>query len=232
MYIFCHLGAGLIIGIFLYWFFHDSKLIIPAAIGGIIPDIIDKPIGHLLLQQSLDYGRIYAHGLSFFGIIMICGILVWILYRSLVGISFSLGLLSHQLLDRMWNEPENWLYPFKGNFVPIPQIDYIDNAIMKELFNPYEWFFALLITIVLVSSLFMIQVKKHKSFYRKFRIVGFFFSICCGISGFFLFFSQNSNIGMILTRLNHQIDISLASLIMILTAFFAGLMLYQNRFFK
>ncbi|NLV27154.1 MAG: metal-dependent hydrolase [Methanomicrobiales archaeon] len=230
MFLLCHLAAGLIIGLFLSLIFHKSNLIIPAVIGGIAPDLIDKPIGHLLLQQSLDYGRIYAHGLTFFGIVMICGILIWIKCRSLMGISFSLGVLSHQILDRMWNEPENWLYPFKGSFVPVPQINYIDNAIFREFFNPYEWLFALLIILIFAFSFPTILEKIKKTVIHILRTGGLFLSIICGISGLILLFPQNKSIGMILTRLDHQVDISLAAFIMIMTAFFAFYILNWNRF--
>lgn len=230
MLLLCHLAAGLLIGLVLFWICHDPKLIIPAVIGGIASDLIDKPIGHILLQQSLDNGRIYAHGLLFFGIILICGILIWIQYHSLVGISFSLGVLSHQFLDRMYNDPENWLYPFKGPFTSFHQENYFGNAIFRELFNPYEWIFALLILIILSFSISFILDKENWSEFGNLHGFGSFISFCGGISGFILFFPQSNTIGMALTGYNEPVDIYLAAFVMVLTAIFAGILLNRNRF--
>lgn len=45
MLLFSHLLTGLIIGILLYWYFRDPVLIVASAIGSLLPDLIDKPIG-------------------------------------------------------------------------------------------------------------------------------------------------------------------------------------------
>ena len=83
----------------------DVRLLV---IGAILPDLIDKPLGHLILPEN--NGRIIAHSLIF-------SILVFIIalkYRRLMPL--SLGVSLHQLLDGMFLETRSALWPFLGGF--------------------------------------------------------------------------------------------------------------------
>lgn len=86
----------------------DLRLLV---IGGLLPDLIDKPLS---LIQPLAYGRTIAHTLLFLLIITAIGL--WFHYkRSRDGALFlSFGVLVHLLLDQIWFEPGVFLWPLPG----------------------------------------------------------------------------------------------------------------------
>lgn len=153
MYLLCHLAAGIVIGIILFWYFRDPILIVAAAIGSILPDLIDKPLGYIVFADTLDYGRIYAHTVLFFLVVLVIGLLVWYRYRSFAGIALALGVLSHDLLDAMWAEPANWYYPFLGPFQGKHVENFFLSGLVQELTNPSEWLFGFAVLLILVCVL-------------------------------------------------------------------------------
>ena len=52
-------------------------------IGSLLPDIIDKPLGMIILRDSLANGRIFAHTLLFLVVLTICGTYLWTSRRQL-----------------------------------------------------------------------------------------------------------------------------------------------------
>ncbi|MDD1664770.1 MAG: metal-dependent hydrolase [Methanomicrobiales archaeon] len=142
MYLFFHLITGVILGLLLGDLLHDGRWLIPAAIGAILPDLIDKPVGQILLLGEIGYGRIIFHTLLVFAIVLILGLVLWRYRRSLVVLALATGIFSHQILDSMWNEPADWLYPFFGQpplwrtFPP----GYLMLLVRDNLENPPEWF--------------------------------------------------------------------------------------------
>ena len=104
MFVLAHLLVGILIGILLYLWRRERWLILAAAVGSILPDLIDKPLGQIVLAGSVNFGRIYFHSLIFLLAFIIAGVLIWWKYRSFIGIALALGVLSHQVLDRMWAE--------------------------------------------------------------------------------------------------------------------------------
>jgi hypothetical protein len=141
-----HLVIGLIIGFILYEFFHGRTIIVFVAIGSILPDIIDKPLGHIIFGSILDNGKIFFHSLIIVLLFFITGLIVWRLYKSNSFIFIAVGLFLHQLVDMMWKSPVNWYYPFLGPYPAEPHTDYLLNALVAELTSVTEWifFFALL----------------------------------------------------------------------------------------
>jgi membrane-bound metal-dependent hydrolase YbcI (DUF457 family) len=151
VYILAHLAAGLVIGFLAAWLLHDDRWVIPCAIGSVLPDVIDKPLGYIVLGDSIGYGRIYFHTLYLFLVLVLIGVIWWQQRKSPVVLALALGVLSHQLLDAMWNEPRNWLYPFLGNFSSSPNPEYFYDGLIGELSSPSEWIIALaLIPLVLL----------------------------------------------------------------------------------
>lgn len=135
---------GLAIGLVLYAWLRDEWLVFAVAFGAIVPDIIDKPLGYLLLSGSIDNGRIFFHGLYVIGISLV-GALA--LYRSRYGILFAgiaTGILSHQLLDAMWLDPVSWFFPFMGPYIPDHYTDYFASGFWAEITSPTEWIFLFL----------------------------------------------------------------------------------------
>jgi len=155
-----HLLIGLILGFMLYEFFKDKNIIVFCALGSILPDLIDKPLGHIILSSSLDNGKIYFHSLIILVFLCITGIFVWKYYRSSSFLFVSLGVLVHQILDLMWKHPQNWYYPLLGPYQNEVHPDYIRQIILTELSSSSEWiFFA---AIVVIICLIIVNISWHK----------------------------------------------------------------------
>lgn len=152
MYVFCHLLAGLLLGLAWYAWKRDRLLVAASVAGAVLPDLIDKPLG-ILITGTVGYGRIYAHTLLFAALFLLAGALAWRRNRKVAFLILALGcgVLSHQVLDAMWFEPSAWFWPVFGPFPPpdldIPVLSYF----LADLFQPAEWLFA-------ASSLFMIAL--------------------------------------------------------------------------
>jgi len=86
--------------------------IILLLVSSLLPDIIDKPLGHILLTDSLGNGRIFCHTLLFLLTVSLAGILVYSLYKRTWLLTVSFGVLVHLLLDRMWLDIHTLLWPF------------------------------------------------------------------------------------------------------------------------
>ena len=151
MYFFFHFFTGLVLGYLVGGILHDRRWIIPCAVGAIIPDLIDKVIGHVLFPVTIGYGRIYAHTLLASLLILALGIILWMRQSDPGVFAFGLGLFSHGILDLMWKYPENWSYPFLGPFRGHLPPDYIFTLILRELQNPFELIIAIILMIVLMS---------------------------------------------------------------------------------
>jgi membrane-bound metal-dependent hydrolase YbcI (DUF457 family) len=146
-----HLVIGLIIGFMLYEFFHARSMIAFCALGSIIPDIVDKPLGHIIFSSSLDNGKIFFHSLVIVLLFFITGLIVWKYYRSFSFLVVGFGMFLHQLVDTMWNQPVDWLYPLLGPFQTDSSPDYFQQAIRAELSSGTEWiFFAAIMVVALV----------------------------------------------------------------------------------
>ena len=118
MYLLAHLGLTV-----LAW--EALRRVLPArramaapllavAVGALLPDLVDKPLGHLVLHW--DAGRLFAHTLLF---TLALGLAAWGAVRRwprtgalLAALAFGAG--AHLVLDRMWLEPAVLLWPFLG----------------------------------------------------------------------------------------------------------------------
>lgn len=82
------------------------------AIGSLLPDLIDKPIGHILLRSSVSYGRLFAHSLLF----IFCLATVGYFFKKHQNNIFQLlfGTSMHLIEDRMWKMPKILFYPLYG----------------------------------------------------------------------------------------------------------------------
>lgn len=143
MFIFTHLVAGILIGVVLFLLLRDLLVIVACAVGSILPDLIDKPLGLLISDGFIGYTRIYAHALVFFLAILVAGVILVVKYRSWILLAGGIGVLTHQALDSMWREYWNWLWPAYGPFRgEIFNEDYY-SWLFAELTNPWEWLFGL-----------------------------------------------------------------------------------------
>ena len=79
--------------------------------GSLLSDIIDKPLGNIVLFNLLNNGRIIGHTLLFAVILAAIG-----LYRKRI-VYLAGGVFAHLVLDRMWGDPQTLLWPLLGDFV-------------------------------------------------------------------------------------------------------------------
>jgi membrane-bound metal-dependent hydrolase YbcI (DUF457 family) len=146
MYLIAHAMVGVLIGLVIAAIAGDRRVLALAALGAVLPDLIDKPLGHIILNGTVNYGRIYFHGLTILTLILLAGILLY-RYRGKIGLlALGVGMASHQFFDAMWRHPVEWFWPFLG---PIPRYNYAEDffwdAILRELAQPSEWLFLFLI---------------------------------------------------------------------------------------
>src|SRR5512140_2459711 len=76
------------------------------ALGSMLPDIIDKPLG-LIAFGSPSMGRTFAH--TFLFLLLIAALSIYT--RDMRLKSLYWGLLAHLTLDSMWNSPVILLWP-------------------------------------------------------------------------------------------------------------------------
>ena len=105
MYPIAHMGIPLLLPLIDERFDLDLRIL---TLGAILPDLIDKPLGHLLLPEN--NGRIYAHSL----VLLILLAVLSIKFRKVIPLTIGVGF--HQLLDMMFLDPRTTLWPLLGNF--------------------------------------------------------------------------------------------------------------------
>ena len=132
-----HLLIGVTVGIFLLYFTRDCRALVYCAIGSLLPDIIDKPVGHIILA-NLGNGRIFFHSLTVCIIVAVLGLIVWRLWGHPGFLFIAAGMLSHQLADAMWAAPQSWYWPFLGGFPPKYLPNYFKNIFVTEFTSPSE----------------------------------------------------------------------------------------------
>jgi hypothetical protein len=155
-----HLVIGLIIGFILYEFFHDRTIIVFVAIGSVLPDIVDKPLGYIIFGSTLDNGKIFFHGLIIVLLFFITGLIVWKLFKSHSFIFIAVGIFLHQLVDFMWRQPVAWYYPLLGPYQAKAQTDYFLNALIEELTSVNEWIFV--VALLAIAYLLYRNKKEQK----------------------------------------------------------------------
>lgn len=106
----------------------DLRLLL---LGSLLPDIIDKPVGHFFFRETLSNGRIYSHTLLFLLIISLGG---YLLYRRghLWLVTLAIGTFWHLILDEIWLSPRTLLWPFFGTAF---QKLAIDNLLTRWLYG-------------------------------------------------------------------------------------------------
>jgi membrane-bound metal-dependent hydrolase YbcI (DUF457 family) len=108
------------------------------AIGSILPDLIDKPVGTIFWAGTFQSGRIYAHTLLFSFLLM--GVVLALTKRGVWRrrwIALAVGSLFHLLLDGMWTNQEAFLWPaFGWSFPPGPE-EYWTGFLDRLLYDPW-----------------------------------------------------------------------------------------------
>ncbi len=154
MYFFAHLLAGILLGVLLAYLIRDSRLIPACALGSILPDLVDKPVGLLLFPDIFGTGRIFGHSLLVVGLVLFIGILVYTRYRRTGTLLLALvaGIFTHQVLDAMWLQPANWYWPTLGPFTRESLPNFFVNEFFNTIKNPTEWLAGIAIAAFLIIA--------------------------------------------------------------------------------
>jgi membrane-bound metal-dependent hydrolase YbcI (DUF457 family) len=166
MYFFFHLFTGIVLGFLIGDLLKDRRWILPCALGAVLPDLIDKPVGQIIFAESIGYGRIYAHTLLFFLLVLVAGLVVWKFWKTPAVCGIAVGIISHELLDSMWLEQANWFFPLMGPFQGHLSPDYINVLILGELQDPFEVVLAVLLGICALLYLRYRQTILENTEYR------------------------------------------------------------------
>lgn len=118
-----HLGIPLLIPLIKKDISIDIRLLL---VGSVLSDLIDKPLGHLILPEN--NGRIFAHTLLFVLILFIAGLM----YRPVMGL--TIGASIHLILDGMFLDPRTALWPLLG---PFESMDFKVQYWLDALLEPY-----------------------------------------------------------------------------------------------
>jgi inner membrane protein len=135
--------------------FVDIRLLV---VGSILPDIIDKPLGMLLLNN----GRTYAHTLIVTLIVIIVGFYLYKSRKSIWLLTLSAGMFSHLILDQMWWSPHTFLWPlFTWGFPRGPETNWLTIWLSALIHDP-ETYISEVIGILIIIGIAWLLIGKRK----------------------------------------------------------------------
>ncbi len=135
--LFWHLGANLWL---FRWIFRDPKVDIRFLfLGALLPDLIDMPIGTLLLADRYSTSELWAHSLVLPSVYMVAVLLGTRRgRRRRAFMAVGVGWLFHLLLDGMWVDQEVFLWPFFGD-IPAGEAPFWPLAWERAMSDPWRW---------------------------------------------------------------------------------------------
>jgi hypothetical protein len=162
MFVFAHVFLGALIGLG-FWYLTRNRRALPLSIlSAILPDLLDKPLA-LLFPDIVGSGRTLGHSLLFFGIAAVLGLLLWRYRHTLLGMACACAIVSHHVLDAMWNIPSTWYYPLLGPFPVFIIPDYIGHFFWLEISTPSEWVFAWA-SVIIAGTWYLCMPEYHVPF--------------------------------------------------------------------
>lgn len=139
----------------------DYRLVL---VGSILPDLIDKPLGHIILRESVGNGRLFAHTLLFLLTLFSLGLFCWRRFGSPGVLILAGGSFFHQILDSMWSHPETLLWPAYGLSFPKGEPEgYFWHVLNKLMTDPFiyvpELMGALIVLGFLIRLIYLHQIR-------------------------------------------------------------------------
>lgn len=136
--LFWHLGATLWL---FRWIFRDPKVDVRFLfVGAILPDLIDLPLGTLLLADRYSTGELWSHSLLAATSYMIVVLLATRRgRRRRAWMALGVGWLFHLLLDGMWVDQDVFLWPFFGAEIAAGAAPFWPLAWERALSDPWRW---------------------------------------------------------------------------------------------
>ncbi|HVE91096.1 MAG TPA: metal-dependent hydrolase [Actinomycetota bacterium] len=104
-----------------------------AALGALLPDLIDKPIGRILLRGRFETGRLWGHTL----LVNVAFFCILFFMRGRVKrrlVMLPTGSLLHIAEDGMWSIPQTFWWPLFGTEFPPHPLPYG----LLGYFNPFR----------------------------------------------------------------------------------------------
>ncbi|MFC1847039.1 metal-dependent hydrolase [Chloroflexota bacterium] len=149
--------------------FIDIRLLF---VGALLPDIIDKPLGQLILRDSISNGRIFAHTLLFFIITALAGLYIYRKRQKLWLLAIAFGVLMHLVLDAMWQAPEIVLWPLYGWAFPREDLaDWVPETLLALVKNPAVYIPELIGAAILIwFACFLLRRRKTLIFIKRGQI--------------------------------------------------------------
>ena len=141
-------------------------------IGALLPDIIDKPLGQLILRDNISNGRIFAHTLLFFIITALLGLYIYTKHRQLWLLVIAFGVLTHLIFDAMWETPRTLFWPLFGLAFPKEELSgWVSETFLGLVKNPAVFIPEFIGALILIwFALFLMQRKKTLVFIKRGRI--------------------------------------------------------------
>lgn len=132
-----HLGAT----VWLFrWVFRDPKVDVRfLLLGAILPDLLDLPIGTLVLADRYSTGELWSHSLVAPSLYMVAVLIMTRRGRQRRAfMALGVGWLFHLFLDGMWVDPEVFFWPLFGD-VPAGESPFWPLAWERALTDLWRW---------------------------------------------------------------------------------------------
>lgn len=136
--LFWHLGATLWL---FRWIFRDPKVDVRfLLVGAILADLVDLPVGTVILADRYSTGELWSHSLLAPTIYMTVVLLATRRgRRRRAWMALGVGWLLHLLLDGMWFNEEVFLWPLFGLDIPAGAAPFWSLAWDRALSSPWRW---------------------------------------------------------------------------------------------
>lgn len=143
----------------------DIRLLL---VGSLLPDIIDKPVGHYFFRDTFNNGRIFSHTLLFLILISAVGFYLYRRHRQVWMFTLAAGTFMHLVLDEMWITPATLFWPVLGFTFEKAEINNWLSNIFRELFSSPVVYIpeAIGLAILLWFGLVVVRRKKFRVFLR------------------------------------------------------------------
>lgn len=132
-----HVGATVA---FIRYAFRDPNMDLRfLAVGAVVPDLIDLPIG-IVVWDTLATPRLGAHSLLFGSLVMVA-VLIGTRrgHRRRQWMLLAVGILMHVLLDALWRQPETLWWPFLGSTFATSGFDTYGAYVRDLMTSPTMW---------------------------------------------------------------------------------------------
>ena len=148
----------------------DLRLLL---IGSMLPDIIDKPLGHLFFGETISNGRIFSHTGLFLIISTLLGLLLYYRFKRIGMLVLTFGVAMHLVLDQMWQDYHTLLWPMFGlTFQKNDITDWIPGMWHALLSNPWTYIPEIIGTLIIILfACSLIRKNQLFSFFKTGKMV-------------------------------------------------------------